>query len=69
MDWDELRGLRDAELKRVDVYQGVILYNSLTTRRKNQVAKYRQALLDLPQEYDDPQDALENFPKKPTWMK
>jgi len=68
MDWDELRGMRDAELKRVDVYQGVILYNSLTTRRQNQVAKYRQALLDLPQEYDNPQDAFENFPKTPTWM-
>ena len=67
--WEELRRIRLRRLKKVDKYQGILLYNSLTTRRQNQMAKYRQALLDLPSEYDDPKDALDNLPNEPTWMK
>ncbi len=66
--WEELRRLRARRLKKVDIYQGVIFYNSLTTTRQNQLTKYRQDLLNLPNEYDDPKEAMANFPKMPTWM-
>lgn len=68
MDWDELRGMRDAELKRMDVYQLAIPYSLLTDAQKGELADYRQALLDLPNEYDTPEEAVENYPTKPSWL-
>jgi hypothetical protein len=68
MNWDELRGIRDTALLNMDKYQLVIPYAALTQTQKDELATYRQALLDLPNEYDDPDDALANMPSKPTWM-
>ena len=66
--WDELRAKRNFRLKKVDVYQGVLLYNTLTETEQNELATYRQALLDLPSDYDDPYEAMANLPTKPSWL-
>ena len=68
MDWDELRGMRDTALLQMDKYQLVLSYDGLTQTEKNELAAYRQELLDLPNEYDTPEEAWDNFPTKPSWM-
>ena len=68
MDWDELRGMRDTALLQMDKYQLVLSYDGLTQTEKNELATYRQELLDLPNEYDTPEEAWDNFPPKPSWM-
>jgi len=68
MEWDELRGIRQGLMKEMDIYQLSIVYNSLTDTQKTALQQYRQDLLDLPQNYDTPQEAYDNIPDKPEWM-
>ena len=68
MEWDELRGIRQGLMKEMDIYQLSIIYNSLTDEQKTELQQYRQDLLDLPQNYDTPQEAYDNIPDKPEWM-
>tara|TARA_B100000686_G_C16277160_1_gene706947 strand:- start:353 stop:565 length:213 start_codon:yes stop_codon:yes gene_type:complete len=68
MEWDELRGIRQGLMKEMDIYQLSIVYNSLTDEQKTELQQYRQDLLDLPQNYDIPQEAYDNLPDKPEWM-
>ena len=66
--WDEVRNVRKGLLKVVDVYQGTLLYNSLTKTKQNQLAKYRQDLLDIT-DMKSPDEAMKSFPKPPKWLK
>ena len=66
--WDEVRDVRKSLLRVVDVYQGTLLYNSLTKTKQNQLAKYRQDLLDITN-MKSPEEAMQNFPKAPKWLK
>lgn len=66
--WLQLRRQRDRALKKVDIYQGVLLYNSLSATQQTELAEYRQALLNLPNDYDTPEEAYANMPAKPSWM-
>jgi hypothetical protein len=66
--WEELRARRNYLLKRVDVYQGVLVYETLTDTQKDELATYRQALLDWPESSDDPSVVWENRPAKPSWL-
>tara|TARA_R100001230_G_C5576765_1_gene96885 strand:+ start:202 stop:516 length:315 start_codon:yes stop_codon:yes gene_type:complete len=66
--WEELRARRAMRLKKVDIYQGVLVYNTLTEEQQNELATYRQALLDLPSDYDDPFEAMANLPTIPSWL-
>ena len=66
--WEELRRRRNFLLKGVDVYQGVLVYETLTDAQKDELANYRQALLDWPDSSDDPSVAWENRPTKPSWL-
>ena len=68
MEWDELRGIRQGLMKEMDIYQLSIIYNSLTDEQKTELQQYRQDLLNLPQNYDTPQEAYDNIPDKPEWM-
>lgn len=69
MDWDELRGMRDTALSHMDKYQLAIPFSLLTVKEQTELAAYRTLLLNLPNEYDDPKEAMANFPEMPTWMK
>ena len=66
--WYDFRIERDYLLRKMDVYQGVLLYNTLTEAQQTELATYRQALLDLPNDYDTPEEAMANIPEKPDWM-
>lgn len=68
MDWEEVRGQRDSELLNMDKYQLAIPYSLLTDAQKEELATYRQALLDLPNDYDTPEEAMDNLPEKPSWL-
>jgi len=68
MNWDELRGFRDERLVMMDKYQYAILWEELTEQQKTELRQYRQDLLDLPQNYNTPQEAFDNLPVKPNWM-
>jgi hypothetical protein len=68
MEWDELRGFRDGLLKEMDYYQLAIRWENLTDSQKTDLRTYRTALLDLPQNYDTPDEAYSNLPTKPLWM-
>ena len=68
MEWDELRGMRDTALLNMDKYQLMIPYSLLTDSQKDELATYRQALLNLPNDYDTPEEAYANMPAKPSWM-
>ena len=68
MEWDELRGIRQGLMKEMDIYQLSIIYNSLTDEQKTELQQYRQDLLNLPQNYDTPQESYDNIPDKPEWM-
>ena len=66
--WEELRMKRASRLRKVDIYQGVLVYNTLTEAQQTELATYRQALLNLPNDYDTPEEAHANMPAKPSWM-
>ena len=68
MEWDELRGMRDTRLSQMDKYQLAIPYQLLTEAQRAELGVYRQRLLDLPQDYETPQEASENLPEKPAWF-
>ena len=67
--WDILREDRNALLRGIDKYQGVLFYESLTDTQKQELIAYRQALLDLPSDYGSAEEAHETFPQKPSWVK
>jgi len=58
-DWHELRMLRDAELEQTDWWALKDL--SMSQAKKD----HRQALRDLPQDYDDATEAARNWPIPP----
>ena len=66
--WYDFRIERDYLLRKMDVYQGVLLYNTLTEAQQTELATYRQALLDLPNDYDTPEESKANIPEKPDRM-
>lgn len=67
--WDILREDRNALLRGIDKYQGVLFYESLTDTQKQELITYRQALLDLPIGHTLAEDARAAIPQKPSWVK
>jgi|688.fasta_scaffold556800_2 hypothetical protein len=59
------RQLRNLELQLIDKINPV-WYNSLTNEQQQELAQYRQALLDVPQQSGFP--ITVNWPAKPTWL-
>jgi hypothetical protein len=61
----QLRFTRDQQLTQVDRVNP-IWYATLSTEQQQQLAGYRQALLDLPQQAGWPNDII--WPVKPNWL-
>ena len=68
MDWEEIRDRRQESLLKMDRYQLVMVYDTLTDTQKQELINFRQTLLDLPQDYDTADEAYANFPDRPSWM-
>ena len=60
-----LRFNRDALLSRVDRVNPT-WYNTLTEQQRSDLAEYRQALLDVPQQPGFPESVV--WPTQPTWF-
>lgn len=60
-----IRRLRDQELESIDRVNPVWFY-SLTDNQQAELAQYRQALLDVPQQSDFPSTV--DWPSKPQWL-
>ena len=59
LDWITLRRIRNKELSNTD-------WRAVKDRTMSQAWKdYRQALRDLPQDYEDANDAADNWPVMP----
>ena len=59
MTWDQIRDMRDQELKATD-------WRALSDRTISQDwIDYRTALRDLPQNFESANDAADNFPQPP----
>ncbi len=59
VEWDEVRSKRDHDLKRTD-------WRAVKDRTMSQAWKdYRQALRDLPQNFETANDAADNWPEVP----
>ena len=58
-EWDEVRTERDKDLANTD-------WRAVKDRTMSQAWKdYRQALRDLPQDYETANDAVDNWPEAP----
>ena len=59
VEWDQIRSRRNAELDNTD-------WRAVKDRTMSQAWKdYRQALRDLPQDYESANDAADNWPQPP----
>jgi len=59
VDWDHVRSVRNDELDKSD-------WRAVKDRvLPNEWKDYRQALRDLPQDYESANDAADNFPNRP----
>jgi len=59
MTWDQIRDMRDQELKATD-------WRALSDRTISQDwIEHRQALRDLPQNFESANDAADNWPEPP----
>jgi hypothetical protein len=59
VEWESVRAKRDLELKQTD-------WRAVKDRTMSQAWKdYRQALRDLPQNYESANDAADNWPTPP----
>jgi len=59
LDWDQIRSKRNQELKATD-------WRAVKDRTMSQAWKdFRQALRDLPQNFESANDAADNFPQPP----
>ena len=59
VDWDHVRSVRNDELEKSD-------WRAVSDRvLPDAWQEYRQALRDLPQDYESANDAADNFPQRP----
>ena len=59
--WAEVRAIRDAKLSGADKLMNFAVDNALDTAA---ISQYRQALRDIPQTYNQPDDVV--WPQKPS---
>lgn len=70
---DLVRHQRDAKLKRVDILSNVAYLNAWSVAERNELKSYRQALLDITDQWKDNMSALDsldmnaiNWPTEPS---
>ena len=64
--WEEVRTLRDTQLKKTDLY--LIADYPITDEQRDEIREYRIALRDLPSNHDTANEAADAFPVQPEWM-
>ena len=66
--WDIIKSQRAYHFQSSDVYALVDVYATLTEDQQNELTLFRQTLRDLPQTYDDPNEAYRNYPAVPNFI-
>tara|TARA_R110000824_G_scaffold278439_1_gene466606 strand:- start:19 stop:291 length:273 start_codon:yes stop_codon:yes gene_type:complete len=62
ISWVELKSVRNIYLKKTDKWYYPDRYETLSEDFKNKINNYRHLLRELPQTYDNANDAWDNFP-------
>jgi len=65
--WDNLRTIRDMELERTDIW--VTTSDRWADDEMATLLQYRQTLRDLPATYPNPNDAADNWPSRPEFLR
>jgi hypothetical protein len=65
VSWTEVRQIRRSALQLADLWYLPDRWDTLTATQQDNLNIFRQALRDLPQNYDDPNDAADNWPEVP----
>ena len=68
VDWSEVRGMRKGLLQQTDLWYLKDRWDNLSSAAKGKLNTLRKTLRDLPQTYDNPNDAFDNFPEPEEWM-
>lgn len=68
VDWDEVRRMRKGLLQQTDLWYLKDRWDALSTTNKGKLNTFRQTMRDLPQTYDNANDAFDNFPDPEEWM-
>tara|TARA_R100000353_G_C6373165_1_gene159632 strand:+ start:178 stop:453 length:276 start_codon:yes stop_codon:yes gene_type:complete len=68
VDWDEVKTLRNSLLKDTDLWYLSDRWAQLTTEQQTAINTFRQTLRQLPQTYDNANDAYDNMPDPEDWM-
>jgi hypothetical protein len=58
MQWRQIRNQRDELLKQSDLLVLIDKWETLTEERKQEIRVYRQALRDIPQSFESPEDVV-----------
>ena len=58
MAWYQVRSQRDEMLKQSDLFVLIDKWELLTEERKQEIRNYRQALRDIPQAFENPEDVV-----------
>ena len=68
VDWELVRVERDGYLMLTDLWYLKDRWDALSSTAKGQLNAFRKALRELPQTYDNANDAYDNFPEAEEWM-
>ena len=66
-EWGDLLQERMMYLVKSDLWMLADRYAQLTEERQTELVEYRQALRDIT-DYEEANDAADNFPTEPEWM-
>ena len=66
--WSEVLPRRKYLLKKTDTWYLKDRWDTLSATNKGKLNTFRQTLRDLPQNYDNANDAFDNFPEPEDWM-
>jgi len=67
-DWSQILPRRKYLLKKTDTWYFSDRWAQLTSDQQTALNTFRQTLRDLPQTYDNANDAFDNFPDPEDWM-
>ena len=65
--WDDVRKERQWALDMSDRFTNMDIWNTLSETQQKELSEFRQALRDIPQNYDSLDTLV--FPIKPSWLK
>ena len=66
--WQSVKAVRKIYFKKTDLWYLKDRWDNLSSTKKGQLNSFRQAMRDLPQNYDDATEAMANFPTPEDWF-